>query len=457
MSCCCCGCCPPAIGALFYLWVRSGFSKGSVAGALTFFPPDPPMYKFTRVDKDGRILPDADDVIVDDDNKAKGGKNTKKKNDDDDVEGEKYDDDGDVIDEDDSDLGTFEMDTKKVLSNGNNTTATANNVNAKHNSSGATNDLSASDVAEARKLQRKQREEHQQRQRDAASQDPIVAMTERSKRLRHRARHRVKVDTNDAKTGVTYQFTPNTILLGGSPPSYNGTIHAMKIGPQKKTGTYIAALLYKLPSSETTSSTKTIVYSHGNATDIGAMAGLQCILSKNCKCHVLVYDYSGYGESGGIPMEANTYHDIKMIYEYVVSSVELTNGDESNIILYGQSVGSGPSCYLASKRPNVGGLVLHSPFTSGMRVLTPSRALACLDIFPNIDRIRNVKCPVFIIHGRNDKEVGFEHGLALQSAVPVNCQTDPWWVPDKGHNDIVDGSGIVEYIRNMKKFIQSLD
>jgi hypothetical protein len=41
--------------------------------------------------------------------------------------------------------------------------------------------------------------------------------------------------------------------------------------------------------------------------------------------------------------------------------------------------------------------------------------------------------------------------------VPVNCQTDPWWVPDKGHNDIVDGSGIVEYIRKMKKFIQSLD
>jgi pimeloyl-ACP methyl ester carboxylesterase len=413
------------------------------------------MYKFTRVDKDGRILPDADDVIVDDD---KGSKKTKE-NDVDDVEESKHAEDEDVIDEDDSDLGTFEIDTKKVLSSGGNTTttATANNGNANNNNSSTVKDLSASDISNARKLQRKQREEHQQRQRDAASQDPIVAMTERSKRLRHRAKHRVKVDTNDAKIGVTYQFTPNTILLGGSAPSYNGTIHAMKIGPQKKTGTYIAALLYKLPPAETTLSTKTIVYSHGNATDIGAMAGLQCILSKNCKCHVLVYDYSGYGESGGIPMEANTYRDIKMIYEYVVSNVALTNGDESNIILYGQSVGSGPSCYLASKRPNVGGLVLHSPFTSGMRVLTPSRALACLDIFPNIDRIRNVKCPVFIIHGRNDKEVGFEHGLALQSAVPVNCQTDPWWVPDKGHNDIVDGSGIVEYIRKMKKFIQSLD
>ena len=39
------------------------------------------------------------------------------------------------------------------------------------------------------------------------------------------------------------------------------------------------------------------------------------------------------------------------------------------------------------------GMVLHSPIMSGMRVLTPSRALACLDIYPNIDRIKKVKAP----------------------------------------------------------------
>ena len=130
-------------------------------------------------------------------------------------------------------------------------------------------------------------------------------------------------------------------------------------------------------------------------------------IAKNLKCNVLVYDYSGYGESGGIPMEKNTYRDIKQVYEWVVSNV--TN-HESNVVLYGQSVGSGPSCYLASRRENVGGLILHSPFTSGMRVLTPSRALACLDIFPNIDRIKKVNCKVFIIHGKKDAEVAFEHG-----------------------------------------------
>lgn len=41
---------------------------------------------------------------------------------------------------------------------------------------------------------------------------------------------------------------------------------------------------------------------------------------------------------------------------------------------------------------------------SGMRVLTPSRALACLDIFPNINRIKKVQSPVMVIHGMLDEE-----------------------------------------------------
>jgi dienelactone hydrolase len=86
------------------------------------------------------------------------------------------------------------------------------------------------------------------------------------------------------------------------------------------------------------------------------------ILFLNSSCHDLL--------RRGTPLERNTYSDIEAVYNYVQEHV--ANGDSRSIILYGQSVGSGPSCYLASKQP-VGGLILHSPFTSGMRVLTPSR------------------------------------------------------------------------------------
>mmetsp|Transcript_2393 Transcript_2393/g.5182 ORF Transcript_2393/g.5182 Transcript_2393/m.5182 type:complete len:418 (+) Transcript_2393:114-1367(+) len=414
---CCSCCCPPAITALFYLWLRSGFSKGTVAGALTFFPPDPPLYKFIRIGKNGDELPDHDDEIeaveeTEGDIKVENG------------------------DDDDSDLGTFDID--KQPSNG---TASKNNASNPKSKNG------------------------QDQQEAEAPLDPITQMTERSNRLRRRAKIQARRDAADAKNGVTYRFVHDAESLGEL-PSFNGTITAVKVGPQKKTGTYIAALLYKLPASEITVKTKTILYSHGNAADLGAMSGLQCVIAKNLKCNVLVYDYSGYGESGGIPMEKNTYRDVKMMYEWAVNNItkpqlEKANNTEispeQNIILYGQSVGSGPSCFLASRRSKVGGLILHSPFTSGMRVLTPSRALACLDIFPNIDRIKKVNCPVFIIHGQKDQEVAFEHGQALQAAVPDDCTRDPWWVPDKGHNDICDGPGIVQYIQRLNRFMRSLD
>lgn len=379
-----------------------------MAGALTFFPPDPPLYRFQRVDKDGRDLPDHSD---DDDNDGEGD------------EAEL----ADVRDDDDSELGTFEIDTSSNRRSNDGSSKSSQNRRDSSNNNNT-------------------REE---------SQDPITAMTERSTKLRKRAKRRALHDAADASAGITYRFVPDLSILGQSLPSYHGSVTALKIGPQPKTSSYIAALLYQLPPSEVTESTKTILYSHGNATDIGAMSILQCLISKHCKCNVVVYDYSGYGASGGVPMEKNTYRDIKLVYEYIVSNI---TKHEHNVILYGQSVGSGPSCYLASKRPNAGGLILHSPFTSGMRVLTPSRALACLDIFPNIDRIKQTSCPVFIIHGKKDVEVPIEHGMALYANAREECRSEPWWVEGRGHNDICEGREMMrEYLRRLDGFIKSLD
>jgi abhydrolase domain-containing protein 17 len=85
-------------------------------------------------------------------------------------------------------------------------------------------------------------------------------------------------------------------------------------------------------------------------------------------------------------------------------------------------------------------------------------ALACLDIYPNINRIKKVSCPVMVIHGRLDQEVDSAHGYELHNAVPALYQRDPWWVPDRGHNDITDGPGkLGEYVRRLRAFLVSLD
>jgi hypothetical protein len=78
-----------------------------------------------------------------------------------------------------------------------------------------------------------------------------------------------------------------------------------------------------------------------------------------------------------------------------------------HIILYGQSIGSGPSVTLAANPEfPVAGLVIHSGFMSGMRVFIPDLEHTPYDdIFPNIDYIRHVNCMVYIMHGLEDDQV----------------------------------------------------
>jgi pimeloyl-ACP methyl ester carboxylesterase len=144
----------------------------------------------------------------------------------------------------------------------------------------------------------------------------------------------------------------------------------------------------------------TLIYSHGNATDIGLMFSMYAYMASELGINVVAYDYTGYGSSMADnirPTEKQTYKDIEAVYDWCIET-KLVSYPVSEIVLYGQSVGSGPSCYLASTKP-VAGLVLHSGILSGIRVLTKSRALWCFDIFPNIKRIQQIHCPVFVIHG----------------------------------------------------------
>ena len=63
-----------------------------------------------------------------------------------------------------------------------------------------------------------------------------------------------------------------------------------------------------------------------------------------------------------------------------------------------------------------------------------------------------------IIHGRLDEEVDVSHGVGMHKAVPSQYQREPWWVPNRGHNDITEGPGMLsEYIRRIRNFLNSLD
>ena len=128
----------------------------------------------------------------------------------------------------------------------------------------------------------------------------------------------------------------------------------------------------------------------------------------------------------GSPSEANCYADIDRVYEYLLTELKTL---PEHIVLYGRSLGSGPSCYLASKTAvagrSVAGLILHAPFTSVYRIVFPDFGFTVLgDQFPNIDRMQSIECPVFIAHGAKDEVVPYDHGVALINAVPVKSKAE---------------------------------
>jgi len=192
-------------------------------------------------------------------------------------------------------------------------------------------------------------------------------------------------------------------------------------------GNTIMGFHFKRPDAN-----RTILFSHGNSTDIGLMFPHFREMCNNLKVDIFAYEYSGYGESTGVASEADLYADIDAAYHYLISDCGL---HESCIVLFGQSVGSVPSIDLAARSP-VGGLVLHGALKSGLSVIHEVQFNYWFDVFQNATKIENVQSPVLCIHGTHDQEIPFEHGLALFDATPPEFAFDPWWVKGAGHNDI---------------------
>ncbi|KAF2607235.1 hypothetical protein F2Q68_00044627 [Brassica cretica] len=157
------------------------------------------------------------------------------------------------------------------------------------------------------------------------------------------------------------------------------------------------------------------------------------------------YDYSGYGQSTGKASECNTYADIDASYSCLKEQYGVK---DDQLILYGQSVGSGPTIDLASRTPNLRGVVLHSPILSGMRVLYPVKRTYWFDIYKNIDKIGSVTCPVLVIHGTADEVVDWSHGKQLWELSKEKYE--PLWVSGGGHCNL---ELYPEFIKHLKKFV----
>jgi len=125
----------------------------------------------------------------------------------------------------------------------------------------------------------------------------------------------------------------------------------------------------------------------------------------------LVFDYRGYGESEGTPTEEGTYRDSEAAWRYLVKQRSIP---PSRIVVIGRSLGGAVAAWLAQKH-TPGALVLESPFVS-----VPDIAADVYPYFPvrwmsrfnygTVDYVKNVKCPVLVVHSPDDEIIPYEHG-----------------------------------------------
>ncbi|KAK2996236.1 hypothetical protein RJ639_025377 [Escallonia herrerae] len=211
-----------------------------------------------------------------------------------------------------------------------------------------------------------------------------------------------------------------------------------------KRGNKIVAFYLKNPYARLT-----LLYSHGNAADLGQLYDLFVQLKANLRVNLMGYDYSGYGASTGKPSELNTYSDIEAVYECLQTEYGVSQED---LILYGQSVGSGPTLHLAAHLPRLRGVVLHSAILSGLRVVCRVKCTLCFDMYKNVNKIRKVKCPVLVIHGTEDDVVNWFHGNGLWKM--ARDPYEPLWIKGGGHCNL---ELYPDYIRHLCRFIQEME
>lgn len=176
----------------------------------------------------------------------------------------------------------------------------------------------------------------------------------------------------------------------------------------------------------------TILYFHGNAGNLANRSErMRKYLTRGLG--VFMMSYRGYSGSTGRPTEANNVADAKRAYDALIA--EGVRPEE--IVLYGESLGSGVAVQLAAARP-VAGVVLDAPYTSivdvaaGAYPYLPVRPFL-FDRYETLHHLPKVDAPLLVVHGEADEVIPVAMGRAVYAAAkgPKEIVT----FPGAGHSD----------------------
>ncbi len=172
-------------------------------------------------------------------------------------------------------------------------------------------------------------------------------------------------------------------------------------------GWYFSAASAQLP---------VLIICHGNAGNISHRLEWLVPMLK-LGWGAVLFDYRGFGLSGGKPSEQGLYHDSEAIYDYVTITLGV---EPRRLVLFGRSLGGAPAAWLAARKP-VGKLILEGTFSSAAAI--SRRLFGYLPLhyagryrWPVAQNMRKVRVPVLIIHGTEDSVVPFSLGEELAAS-----------------------------------------
>jgi len=154
---------------------------------------------------------------------------------------------------------------------------------------------------------------------------------------------------------------------------------------------------------------KTLIFFHGNA---GSLENRIHKLNhfRDMNINFLIIAWRGFSGNNGNPSEQGLYEDGKSAIDWLIKK----GVSEKNLILYGESLGTGVATHLAQNK-NFAGVILETPFTSmidAAKKFYPYIPVKLLlkDKFENYKKIKNINSPILIMHGEADQLVPFSMG-----------------------------------------------
>ncbi len=212
------------------------------------------------------------------------------------------------------------------------------------------------------------------------------------------------------------------------PPSAIGLSEVTEIELQSPDGVRLVAWRTPAPANR-----PTILYFHGNAGNLSGRAD-RFQRYQRLGFGLLMMSWRGYSGSTGSPSEANNIADAKLAYDTLLKD----GVKPADIVLYGESLGSGIAVRLAGER-EVGAVVLDAPYTSVVDVALlaypylPVRPLL-RDRYESNRHIARVSAPILILHGERDTIIPVRMGKALFSLAPEPKKL--FLYPEGGHIDL---------------------